>query len=97
MDASSFITIGCAVALAAVYFFLNRNKPLDPVSLARKLVVDAEQLITPRDGESWSDANKRKLAYVIEKMKEVYPDLDVAFLVNLAEYGVDVLKNRAGK
>jgi hypothetical protein len=82
-----------AVLITLVNAFRGGGTP-DPLSLALKIVTDAEQMFTPKEGESWDDANRRKLQYALTKMKDSYPALDVVLVTNLIERAVDVLKAR---
>lgn len=87
----AFLLIAVVSSLAAA---LRSGGTIDPLSLALKIVTDAEQMFIPKDGETWGDANQRKLRYALEKMKDYYPQLDPVLMQNLIERAVDVLKQR---
>lgn len=95
MTIQDYISIGFfLLAVTTTLVSIIKGGPVDPLSIALKLVTDAEQLIEPREGETWEQANNRKLRYVLEKMREKYPALDVELVTNLVERAVDLLKNR---
>jgi hypothetical protein len=96
MEVKDYINIGfllVAVIVTLVNAFRGGATP-DPLSLALKIVTDAEQMFIPRGDETWDDANRRKLQYALAKMKDSYPALDVVLITNLIERAVDVLKAR---
>jgi uncharacterized membrane protein len=90
----AFLAIAVIASLVAAF---RGGGVVDPLSLALKIVTDAEQMFMPKDGESWDDANTRKLRYALEKMKDHYPGLDPVLMQNLIERAVDVLKQRYAK
>ncbi len=95
MEIQEYIAIGFFLLSVGITIAnIVKGGPIDPLSLALKLVTDAEQLIEVKDGETWDQANKRKLRYALEKMREKYPDLDITMIENLIERAVDLLKNR---
>ena len=62
--------------------------------LALKLVIDAEEMIKPRDGETWDTANGRKLQYVLDNLKKAHPEINIGALRNIIEGAVDIFKGR---
>ncbi len=62
--------------------------------LALALVMDAEETIKPREGETWEQANSRKLQYALGKLKEEHPEMNTIALRNIIEGAVDIFKRR---
>jgi len=62
--------------------------------LALKLVIDAEEMIKPREGETWDTANGRKLQYVLDELKKAHPEINIGALRNIIEGAVDIFKGR---
>lgn len=98
MDISTLLIVAfCIACVVIAYLAARRNGDASPLDLATTLVIDAENLIKPRPGETWEQANQRKLQYVLDKLKATYPDVDTVLLGNIIEGAVDVVKRRLVK
>lgn len=98
MDTNTWFIAAFFIACVVIaYLVARRNGGASPLDLATTLVIDAENLIKPRPGETWEQANQRKLQYVLDKLKATYPDVDTVLLGNIIEGAVDVVKRRLVK